>query len=648
MKFKQFREWLSLLPRRWKQTLLVGFDAVMLFLMAWLAYILRFGELFIPNAHQLLLMIAAPVIALPVFVRLGLYRSVIRYLPDRAVWTIIQAVCISVLLWVCLAFLTQMTGIEGVPRSVPAFYLFLAIAAIAGSRFGAKWLLWNPLREKLLSKQCLIFGAGDAGRQLANALKANQESYVTAFVDDDPGLHGMEILGIRVYPTAKLEELIENFGVNEVIVTTSSLNARKRRDLLARLSQKPVKTRILPAITDLTSGKYLVSTVRDIDIDDLLGRSPVPPEPELLQKMVEGRTILVTGAGGSIGSELCRVIVKLCPAKLILFELNEHALYQIERELKLGASCEIVPVLGSATEMPLVERVLRKHKVETVYHCAAYKHVPLVEENPVEGIRNNVFGTVSLASCAFACDVQNFILISSDKAVHPSNVMGATKRWSELIVRYYGMEAEKRGMKRNFACVRFGNVIGSNGSVVPLFREQIAMGGPLTVTHAEMTRYFMSIREAAELIVQAGALSESGDILLLEMGEPVRIYDLAENMILLAGLSVRDRDNPDGDVEISIIGARDGEKLHEELFYDPAGVMPTRHTKIMRATQRTGHALEELPDLLDKLRLAIEHQDSDEVRHILYDFIARKKTAGSAKPNAGSPNTGLIETIADE
>lgn len=644
MEFRQFRERLSLLPRRWKQTLLVGFDAVVLFLMAWFAYVLRFGEWFIPNTQQFLLMLAAPAIALPVFIRLGLYRSVIRYLPDRAIWTIIQAVCISVLLWVCLAFLTQMTGAEGVPRSVPGFYLFLAIATIAGSRFGAKWLLWNPLREKILAKQCLIFGAGDAGRQLANALKANQESYVTAFVDDDPGLHGMEILGIRVYPTSKLEELIENFGVNEVIVTTSSLNAKKRRDLLTRLSQKPVKTRILPAITDLTSGKYLVSTVRDIDIDDLLGRSPVPPDPQLLQKMVEGRTILVTGAGGSIGSELCRVIVKLCPAKLILFELNEHALYQIERELKQrSSSCEIVPVLGSATETPLVEHVLREHKVQTVYHCAAYKHVPLVEENPVEGIRNNVFGTVVLTSAAFACDVENFILISSDKAVHPSNVMGATKRWSELIVRYYGMKAEERGMKRNFACVRFGNVIGSNGSVVPLFREQIATGGPVTVTHPEMTRYFMSIREAAELIVQAGALSESGDILLLEMGEPVRIYDLAANMILLAGLSVRDRDNPDGDVEISVIGARDGEKLHEELFYDPAGVMPTSHTKIMRATQRSMTALDDLPNLLDKLKAAIEHQDKNEVRRILFDFIAKKNPADTSKPNAS-----VIETVVDE
>lgn len=621
MKLRQFRQWLSLLPRRWKQVMLIGFDLIALFSAVWLAYVLRFGDWYVPNRQQLLFMIAAPLVALPIFIRLGLYRAVIRYLPDRAVWTMIQAVSLSVLVWICLVFLTRMTGAEGVPRSVPAFYLFLSILVIAGSRFGAKRFLWRPLRGKYPAKQCLIFGAGDAGMQLANALRANKESFVMAFVDDDPGLHGMEILGIRVYPTERLEKLIENLGIDEVIITTSALNAERRRAILERLSHYPVKTRVLPAVTDLTSGRYLVSLVRDIDIDDLLGRSPVPPQQELLRGMIEGRTILISGAGGSIGSELCRAIAGLAPKRLVLFELNEHALYQIDRELRSRFKCEVVALLGSVTDSVLVDRVMREQAVQTVYHCAAYKHVPLVEDNPVESVRNNVFGTQTLAAAALANGVESFILISSDKAVHPSNVMGATKRWSELIVRYYGMKAAALGKASVFSCVRFGNVIGSKGSVVPLFREQIAAGGPVTVTHPEMTRYFMSIREAAELIIQAGALSESGDIVLLEMGEPVRIQDLAENMILLAGLSVKSEANPTGDIEIKYVGVREGEKLHEELFYDPAGASTTLHPKILRAAQLSNISLQKLPDMLDRLRDGIADQNAKSVRSTLFEFL---------------------------
>lgn len=618
MTLENFRQGVSMMPRRYKQLILVVFDVIALTFAVWLSYLLRFGTFFIPNSEQALLMVAAPLIGLPVFIRFGLYRAVIRYLPDKAIWTMIQAVTISVILWVCLAFLTLMTGAEGVPRAIPFLYWVLSIGIICGSRFGAKWLLWSALRDKLMARQCLIFGAGDAGRQLANALRSQNEVSVAGFIDDDRSLHGMDILGIRVYPTQHLETLIDNFGISELIVTTSSLSGIERRRLIGRLKALDVKVRILPAISDLTAGKYLVSHLRDIDIDDLLGRSPVPADPTLLDKTVEGRVILVTGAGGSIGSELCRTIVKLAPAKLIVFDVNEHSIYQLQRELAGMTDCVIVPALGSISDASLIRALLAEHKVENVYHCAAYKHVPLVEENVVEGARNNVIGTDVLASMSQQAGVRNFVLISSDKAVRPSNVMGATKRWAELIVRHQGDIAREQGTGQIFASVRFGNVIGSSGSVVPLFREQIAQGGPLTVTHDDMTRYFMSVREAAELIIQAGALSEGGDILLLEMGEPVRIRDLAENMILLAGLSVKDSSNPDGDIEIVTVGIRDGEKLHEELFYDPTGVGSTSHTKILRA-QRRSNAADHLPDAVAELQLLIERRDTEGVRKLLYE-----------------------------
>ncbi|UGY10997.1 polysaccharide biosynthesis protein [Phyllobacterium pellucidum] len=618
MTLENFRQGVSMMPRRYKQLILVVFDVIALTFAVWLSYLLRFGTFFIPNSEQALLMVAAPLIGLPVFIRFGLYRAVIRYLPDKAIWTMIQAVTISVILWVCLAFLTLMTGAEGVPRAIPFLYWVLSIGIICGSRFGAKWLLWSALRDKLMARQCLIFGAGDAGRQLANALRSQNEVSVAGFIDDDRSLHGMDILGIRVYPTQHLETLIDNFGISELIVTTSSLSGIERRRLIGRLKALDVKVRILPAISDLTAGKYLISHLRDIDIDDLLGRSPVPADPTLLDKTVEGRVILVTGAGGSIGSELCRTIVKLAPAKLIVFDVNEHSIYQLQRELAGITDCVIVPALGSISDASLIRALLAEHKVENVYHCAAYKHVPLVEENVVEGARNNVIGTDVLAAMSQQAGVRNFVLISSDKAVRPSNVMGATKRWAELIVRHQGDIAREQGTGQIFASVRFGNVIGSSGSVVPLFREQIAQGGPLTVTHDDMTRYFMSVREAAELIIQAGALSEGGDILLLEMGDPVRIRDLAENMILLAGLSVKDSSNPDGDIEIVTVGIRDGEKLHEELFYDPTGVGSTSHTKILRA-QRRSNAADHLPDAVAELQLLIERRDTEGVRKLLYE-----------------------------
>jgi len=608
---------IAALPRAAKKLLFVGFDVVTLLAALWLSFSIRLNQLFVPNAEQALLMLAAPVIALPIFVRMGLYRSVLRYLTERAIWTIVSAVTIAALAWVGLAFLTQMTGLAGVPRSVALFYWLLSLALITGSRFGAKWLFWSTPPMPASAPRTLVYGTGNPAMQLVGALASSRDRNVIGFLSNDAGLAGMDILGLRVYPMANLESTVTNFGVDEVIVTTPLSTGAVQRELVARFNAVPLKVRILPAIAELAAGKYAIADIRDIDIDDLLRRSPVPADPALMKSVVEGRVILVTGAAGSIGSALARTVAKLGPARLVLMDFSEHGLYEIRRELARNSGFPVAALLGSVNDAALVRKALCDHRVDTLYHCAAFKHVSMVEANCVEGARNNILGTWTVAEAAHDCDVSNFILISSDKAVRPSSVMGATKRWSELIVRHFAA----RGVSgvRNFAAVRFGNVIGSSGSVVPLFRAQIAAGGPVTLTHQEMTRYFMSVREAAELIIQATALSASGDVLLLEMGDPVRIRDLAEDMIMLAGRTVRDADNPDGDIEIVTIGPRAGEKLHEELAYDPSSLSPTAHPKILRG-RRPAEPPRCIPESIDRIRACIEARDETALRQILFDL----------------------------
>ncbi|ODT77402.1 MAG: capsular biosynthesis protein [Pelagibacterium sp. SCN 64-44] len=611
---------LQAMPRRGKRAILIGFDVVALFAAAWLSYVLRLGTGFTPSANQFAMMAAAPVVAMPIFLRFGLYRAVIRYLPDRAIWTVIKAMTLATLAWMALLFLAEMSRLGTMPRTVPLLYWALGIVMVGGSRFLAKAMLWAPMHRGHKGREVAIYGAGSAGTQLAAALRQEGLQYVAGFIDDDRRLHGRDVSGVRVYGPQQIPYLIENFDIKEIIVSIPSASAPRRQQIVAEISRYPLKIRTLPSISDLAAGKYLVNQLREIDIDDLLGRSSVPADETLIEPMVRGRTILVSGAGGSIGSELTRLIAKWRPARLVLLEANEFALYQIDRQLRsLVSGLTIVPVLGSVTDELLVRRALSEHEVKVVFHAAAHKHVPLVEDNPLEGIRNNVFGTATISRLSFECGVENFVLISTDKAVRPSNVMGATKRWAELIVRYYGRLAEAEGRGAKFCAVRFGNVLGSNGSVVPLFKEQLARGGPITLTHEEMTRYFMSIHEAAELIVQAGGLSEGGDIFLLEMGEPVRIRDLAENIIHLAGLSVRSEANPQGDIAIEIIGMRPAEKLHEELFYDPDQVKRTRHSKILRA-KRTEWSNLDIEAGLARLGEALATQDADQARAILFEL----------------------------
>ncbi|HHS82811.1 MAG TPA: polysaccharide biosynthesis protein, partial [Devosia sp.] len=437
--------------------------------------------------------------------------------------------------------------------------------------------------------------------------------------------------GTRIYPPGELANLIRQLGIQEVIICMPSLSAAKRQNIITDLSTHGIAIRSLPPLNDLASGRVLISQLHEVDIGDILGRSSVPADPELLDTMLNGRSILVTGAGGSIGSELCELIARWSPRKLILLEASEFMLYQIERKLKKQYDIPIVPILGSVSDEALVNRIFGTESVQAVFHAAAHKHVPLVEANALEGVRNNVFGTRTIARAAYEAGVEHFVLISSDKAVRPANVMGATKRWAELVIGQLARRAIAEETGQKFCSVRFGNVLASNGSVVPLFKEQIAQGGPVTITDNEMTRYFMSIHEAAELIVQAGALSQGGDTFILEMGEPMRIRDLAENMIRLSGATVRSEENPGGDIAITVIGRRPAEKLSEELFYDPDSVRPTRFPKILRAPG--DHRINErLNEELEKLARALKEQNEVELRKILFEFLSgRQPGTGDAK-----------------
>lgn len=615
------------LPRRYKQIILIAFDTLVLAFAIWASFSLRLDRFMIPQrANEFLAIAAAPALAVPVFARMGLYRAVVRYLPERAVWTMVQAVTIAVLLWVLFAFLVQIIGTMVVPRSVPFIYWALASILIVGSRLTAKWIFW-PRHSALMESRpaVAIYGAGEAGVALAASLHATH--FVVGFLDDRPELHRRDVAGLKVYDPGQLPTLVRDYGVKKVVLCMPELAPAQRKDVVASLAGRGVTVQAVPDLVDIVSGKYVVSQIRDIEIDDLLGRSAVPPDLELVREMVVGRTIMVTGAGGSIGSELCRKVSAWRAKKLVLFEANEFALYRIERELAGLPDCEIVPVLASVTDRDAVARALAAHGVDVLFHAAAHKHVPLVEANALEGMRNNVFGTFGIVEAALESGVRDFVLISTDKAVRPTNVMGATKRWAELIVQRAAATARARKLDKRFCAVRFGNVLGSNGSVVPLFREQIAKGGPITLTDRRMTRYFMSIHEAAELIVQAGALSDNGDVFLLDMGEPILISELAENMVRLAGLSVRDEAHPRGDIEIVETGIRPGEKLFEELFYDDSHATRTPHPKILCGPEANVPGLE---TALSELKAALDAADEAAARDVLFRVVDESGGAAQA------------------
>lgn len=567
------------LPRSTKQIITIVVDFICLFFAVWGAYCLRLGYWYEPSIEQFALFLLAPVIAAPIFVINGLYRSVIRYVGERALLAIVKSMGIATLLWTGVAFMTEMRGLEGVPRSVPLLYFMLATGFVAATRFGARWLLWLPLRKRYGNEQILIYGAGQAGHQLATSLLQGDKLFPAAFVDDNPNLVGKDLGGLRVHSVNQLPWLIEHYEVSSVIVCLPDVSSEKRREVVELLEHHRLKVRILPGLSDIVSGRNLVSLVREVDVGDLLGRDPVAADPALLHKCITGKVVLVTGAGGSIGSELSHQIAVLSPKQLILLDHSEPALYQVHRKVEGLNACPVVPCLGSVADADLIRHVFKTYHIQTVYHAAAHKHVPLVESNISEGVKNNIVGTQNVAQAAAAFGSQTFVLISTDKAVRPTNVMGSTKRWAELAIQQV---ARSQGNKTIFCAVRFGNVLGSSGSVIPLFKEQIQRGGPITVTHPEINRFFMSIHEAVELVIQAGSMAQGGEVFLLDMGDSVKIVDLAKKMINLAGLTEKQADGK-GDIEIQFTGLRPGEKLYEELLIDSAGAEKTSHPKIMKA-----------------------------------------------------------------
>ena len=595
------------LPRRYKQLIAAATDYVLLLLAFWSALALRFETLAPELSGFGWQMLLAPMLAIPVFIRLGLYRAVIRFMEDRVVFVVAGGVTLSVVL---LAALIALTHTPMFSRGVLGIYWLLAIVYVGLTRFLARSYFLRAERRQDSRKRVALYGAGRAGVQLLYALRASREYSPVAFLDDNQAIQQTELAGLCVHAPERLKELLADQTIDEILLAIPSVSRARRVEIINHLESLHCKVKIVPSVSELVSGDITVDAIREVDIEDLLGRDTVSPDLSLLSKCIAGKVVLVSGAGGSIGSELCRQIIRQQPTRLVLMELSEFALYMIEQELlalcsSLKLQIEIVPVLGSVIHQRRNERIMRSFDVQTVYHAAAYKHVPLVEHNPIEGVRNNAVGTRRMAEAALAAGVETFVLISTDKAVRPTNVRGATKRLSELILQ--GLA--RQGVKTRFCMVRFGNVLGSSGSVVPLFRKQIAAGGPITLTHPEITRYFMTIPEAAQLVIQAGSMGEGGEVFVLDMGQPIKIIDLARRMVHLSGLTVRDENNLDGDIALEIVGLRPGEKLYEELLIGE-NAEGTSHPLIMRAYEHElpWPLLAEQLNCIDEACMAFEYK----------------------------------------
>jgi FlaA1/EpsC-like NDP-sugar epimerase len=605
------------LSRFKKQLIAASVDLMMLPLTFFLAIWLRHDEL---NQQLLLqyrwLILAVPVISIPIFIRLGLYRAVIRFIDHKIVSVVAVGVTLSV---VGISAVAAMTHTGSFSRAVFIIYWVSAILYVIASRFLARgYLLYMSGTGGVV--RVAIYGAGRAGTQLASALRAGHEYLPTAFIDDKRELRGAVIAGVKVFPSEHLETLVAKGKIKEILLAMPSLSRAQQKRILDRIEPLKVKIKVTPPVQRLVDGVLRAQDVREIEIEDLLGRDPVDLDPHLISACITERSVMVTGAGGSIGSELCRQIMNLGPSRLILLETSEFALYSIEQELQnarktMSVDVQVIPFLGSVLEYEKCKKIMLAFAVDTVYHTAAYKHVPLVEQNPIEGVRNNVLGTLSLNKAAIAAGVKCFVLISTDKAVRPTNVMGATKRLAELILQAFSQQQKNT----RFCIVRFGNVLGSSGSVVPLFRKQIADGGPITITHPEITRYFMTIPEAAQLVLQAGAMGEGGDVFVLDMGEPIKIVDLAKRMVHLSGLEIKSDTTPEGTIDIHHVGLRPGEKLYEELLIG-TNVEGTSHPLIMRA-QEVEIPWIILEDLLTRLEGACDRFDYERVRELLLQAV---------------------------
>ena len=604
------------LPRRMKQQILIVADLVVLPILLWMVLALRYDMLNPPILPTIPLgWLYVAIFGVAVLKVCGVYRAVVRAFDEKFLQDILLAVGVIVV----MLFIGVTLQWFPMPRSTPFTFGFFIFLWVWASRSVIRRSVRLLVQLQAPVTRVAIYGAGMAGRQTFAALRAAPEYFVVGFFDDDASLVGTTVQGLRVHAGKDFARINQTLEVNEVLIALPSASRTRHREVIERLEPLKIRVRSLPGFTQLVNGQVSISDINEVDVADLLGRDAVPPSPELMAKDVTGKRVMVTGAGGSIGSELCRQLITAKPSLLILWELTEYALYHIEQELKgIADGVQIVPILGSVLHQERMTNVLRHYQIETVYHAAAYKHVPLVEWNPFEGIVNNSVGTLRSAKSAMAAGVETFVLISTDKAVRPTNVMGASKRLAELSLQAL---AALPNVKTRFCMVRFGNVLGSSGSVVPLFREQIAKGGPVTVTHPDVTRYFMTIPEASQLVIQAGAMGKGGDVFVLDMGEPVRIVDLARKMINLSGMSSRDGDGDgDGDIEIRYSGLRPGEKLYEELLIGSNVVTGTEHPRIMRAVE----ALLPMPvleQLLDDIHQAAQSYDVMRLKELLAQYV---------------------------
>lgn len=603
-------EWLLSLPRYTKRFISVFADVMFLSGSMVLALNVTQAQP-VASLYQILpLFLLSIPITLLAFTKLGLYRAVIRYIGQHALGAVLAGIISNALL---LAMLFQLAGIADKGNLI-FVYSVLALVSSGGLRLVARMILSQ--RHNGHKERVLIYGAGSSGRQLAQALLNGEQFHPVAFVDDDVTLHRSTILGIHVGSPSQIVAIVKSKNISRILLALPSASRARRREVLDSLDSLPIPVQTVPGMGDIVDGSMRIDELQDVKIEDLLGRDPVTPKLKLMRANIKHKVVMVTGAGGSIGSELCRQIIQYEPKTLVLFELSEFALYSIEQELRakineLQLDVVLHPVIGNVQKQSRVQAVMSKFQVETVYHAAAYKHVPLVEFNVIEGVVNNVLGTWRCAEAAVAAGVNTFVLISTDKAVRPTNVMGASKRLAELVLQGLSL----RQQRTRFCMVRFGNVLGSSGSVVPLFHEQIRSGGPVTVTHPEIIRYFMTIPEAAQLVIQAGAMGKGGDVFVLDMGEPVRIADLARRMVHLMGLEVKDAQHPDGDIEISFSGLRPGEKLYEELLIGE-NVQETAHPRIMSASE-VSLPWREMNDLLRQLEHHCEHFDLARVMQLL-------------------------------
>jgi len=595
-------------------------DSILTVFILFLSFALRLGSWSWPRDELFWVIFCAPLIVIPIFISFRLYSSVVRYIGFQALWSIAQAVTMYSALWGLIVYMFGSRGIPilfGVPRSVIIINWLLCIVIIISSRVFARWLFTREtVYEHNKKTNVMIYGAGSTGMQLSNALQLSKKYNHIAFIDDDDTQEGSYLNGIPVYSFGKISSIIDRNNITEVLLAMPSISRIRRREIIESLSSLPLQVRSLPSLSKLAEGKIKIDDLLEIDIGDLLGRESVQANDDLLRVNITDKVVMVTGAGGSIGSELCRQIIPLMPNKLVLFEVSESSLYQIEQELSsIKTSIEIAPVLGSVRDFSRMQNILNHYEVQTIYHAAAYKHVPLVEYNQSQGLLNNSIGTLVAVEAAISENVETFVLISTDKAVRPTSIMGASKRIAELVLQAYAEQQHNTCL----TMVRFGNVLDSSGSVIPLFKKQIKSGGPVTVTNANVVRYFMTIQEAVELVIQAGAMGQGGDVFMIDMGEPVKIFDLAVKMINLSGLQVLDNNNHDGDIEIIFTGLRPGEKLYEELII--AGNITETENKLIMRVQEEMIGWEIIKPILNELQEASTNQEATKIEELLIKLV---------------------------